>query len=198
MLQKFLRDYRFLFLTSGLVVATDQFTKYLVRMNLAISDQWSPWPWLMPYARLVHWKNTGAVFGIFQGLGDVFTVLAIVVSIAIIFYFPRVPGRDWYIRLAMGLQLGGAIGNLIDRLTLGYVIDFISVMRFAVFNVADSCISIGVVLLVVGVWVRDQQNPSKITTSGEYPRQVPTLVEPTIGNPGSENQEPTHKETVDG
>ena len=108
-------------------------------------------------ARIVHWKNTGAAFGIFQGFGNVFTILAIIVSIAILYYFPQVPRRDWTLRLAMGLQLGGAIGNLIDRLLFGSVTDFISLGNFAVFNVADASISIGVAILVLGMLVKERE-----------------------------------------
>jgi signal peptidase II len=92
----------------------------------------------------------------FQNFGDVFMILAIAVSIAILFYFPQVPRGEWPLRLAMGLQLGGAVGNLIDRLVQGHVTDFVSVLNFAVFNVADASISTGVAVLLIGVWVREQ------------------------------------------
>ncbi len=156
-LKKYFRDYLFLFLLAGGIVALDQWTKYLVRVKLPFQAIWSPWPWLTPYARIVHWNNTGAAFGIFQGFGDVFTVLAIVVSIAILYYFPQVPRRDWTLRLAMGMQLGGAIGNLIDRLLFGSVTDFVSVGNFAVFNVADASISIGVAILVLGMLAKERE-----------------------------------------
>jgi signal peptidase II len=149
------RDYAFLLVIAGLIIALDQWTKWLVRANLEFQEVWSPWPWLAPYARIVHWHNTGAAFGIFQGFGDIFTVLAIVVAIAILYYFPQVPREDWPLRLAMGLQLGGAVGNLIDRVTIGWVTDFVSVGRFPVFNVADASISIGVAVLIIGVWWKD-------------------------------------------
>jgi signal peptidase II len=156
-LKKYIQDYLFLFLLAGAIIALDQWTKYLVRETLPFQAIWSPWYWLTPFARIVHWKNTGAAFGIFQGFGNVFTILAIVVSIAILYYFPQVPRRDWTLRLAMGLQLGGAIGNLIDRLFFGSVTDFISVGNFAVFNIADASISIGVAILVVGMLVKERE-----------------------------------------
>jgi signal peptidase II len=156
-LKKYIRDYLFLFLLAGVIIALDQWTKYLVRETLPFQAIWSPWPWLTPFARIVHWKNTGAAFGIFQGFGNVFTILAIVVSIAILYYFPQVPRRDWTLRFAMGLQLGGAIGNLIDRLFFGSVTDFISVGNFAVFNIADASISIGVAILVLGMLVKERE-----------------------------------------
>jgi signal peptidase II len=157
-LKKYFKDYIFLFSLAGAIVALDQWTKYLVRQNLPFQAIWSPWPWLTPFARIVHWKNTGAAFGIFQGFGDVFTILAIVVSIAILYYFPQVPRRDWTLRLAMGMQLGGAVGNLIDRLFFGSVTDFVSVGNFAVFNVADASISIGVAILILGMLAKERQD----------------------------------------
>jgi len=90
------------------------------------------------------------------GLGDFITVLAIVVAIAIVYYYPQVPRADWPLRLAMGMQLGGAMGNLIDRLTQGFVTDFISVGNFPVFNVADSSISMGVAILLFGMWFKER------------------------------------------
>jgi signal peptidase II len=157
-LRKILRDYGFLLTLAALVIALDQYTKMLVRTNLALEEYWSPWPWLEPYVRIVHWKNTGAAFGMLQGFGDVFTVLAFLVAIAIIYYFPQVPRGDWVLRLAMGLQLGGALGNLIDRLVQGHVTDFISVGTFPVFNVADASISTGVAVLVLGMWFRERKS----------------------------------------
>jgi signal peptidase II len=156
------RKYSFLFLISGLIIVLDQVTKTWVRTTLPLGGIWSPWDWLLPYARIVHWYNTGVAFGMFQGKGTIFTILALIVVIAIIYYFPRVPNEDWTLRLAMAMQLGGALGNLIDRLNIGHVIDFISIGTFPVFNVADSCITLGVGVLILGVWLqerREKHNP---------------------------------------
>ena len=86
----------------------------------------------------------------------VLTVLAFVVIGAILFYYPQVEKDDWLLRLALSLQLGGALGNLVDRLTIGHVTDFISVGNFPVFNVADASITIGAVLLFLDVWLRER------------------------------------------
>ena len=67
------------------------------------------------------------------------------------------PRKDWPLRVAMGMQLGGALGNLTDRLRFGAVTDFISVGKFPVFNVADSSISVGVAVLIVGVWISERK-----------------------------------------
>jgi len=154
-LRNTIKSYALLFGVGGLIIAFDQWTKMLVRQNLAFGEMWSPWDWLTPYARIVHWQNTGAAFGMLQGYNLVFSVLAILVSLAIIYFFPKVPATDWPLRLAMALQFGGAVGNLIDRVLLGQVTDFISVYTFAVFNVADASISIGVAVLLFGLWFKD-------------------------------------------
>jgi len=140
------------------IVALDQWTKWLVRANLPQGGTWVPesLEWLSPYARIVHWYNTGAAFGMFQNASMVFTVLAFIVIAAIIYYYPHVENTDWSLRLAMSMQLGGAIGNLIDRLTLGRVTDFISIGSFPVFNVADASISVGAVVLLLGVWIMER------------------------------------------
>ena len=164
------------------IVALDQWTKSLVRANIPMGSQWLPesLQWLMPYARVVHWSNTGAAFGMFKDGSMVFTVLAFIVIGLILYYYPQVESADWPLRLAMSMQLGGAAGNLIDRLTIGRVTDFISVGKFAVFNVADACISVGAAILFLGVWMmemaekrkkreEEQNQPAEVTgtTSGE-------------------------------
>ena len=151
------RSYLILLGTSGLIIALDQWTKFLVRSRLQIGEVWSPAEWMLPFLRVVHWNNTGAAFGMFPAASNVFTVVAVLVAGAILYYFPRVPGDQRLIRAALILQFGGAIGNLIDRITVGTVTDFISVGTFPVFNVADSCISIGVALLVATMWVEDRR-----------------------------------------
>jgi signal peptidase II len=105
----------------------------------------------------------------FPAAGNVFTVVAVLVAGAIVYYFPRVPADQRLIRAALVLQFGGAIGNLIDRLTVGTVTDFISVGTFPVFNVADSCISIGVALLVATMWVEDRRARAR----GDAPSAAP-------------------------
>mgnify|MGYP000888027896 CR=1 FL=1 len=161
-LKKIFNRYWFLFLISGTIIALDQISKAYIRANfLENVDMWAPWDWLLPYARIVHVSNTGVAFGLFQGKGYIFTVLAVIVSAAIIYYFPQVPASDFILRLAMGLQLGGAAGNLIDRLLQGHVTDFISVGTFPVFNIADSSITIGVIILILGVWVQEQREKQR-------------------------------------
>ena len=155
---KIARSYAGLLIFVASVIGVDQWTKWLVRENIPYLGTWLPagMEWLSPYARIVHWYNTGAAFGMFQGYGWVFTILAFVVSGMILFYYPRTEPQDWWLRLAMGMQMSGALGNVIDRLTLDWkVTDFVSVGNFPVFNVADASITLGVVVLLVGVWWKE-------------------------------------------
>ena len=144
----------------GVVVTLDQWTKWLVRENIPFATQWLPegLEWLMPYARFVYWHNTGAAFGMFQNGSMVFTVLAFIVVGVILFYYPQVESEGWMFQLALALQMSGALGNLIDRLMHdGKVTDFISVGNFAVFNVADSSITVGTAILLLGVWLSERK-----------------------------------------
>jgi signal peptidase II len=151
-------DYLLLLGMGTLIVGFDQWTKAWVRANVPLGGDWLPsWlSWLEPYARVRYWYNAGAAFGFFQEGNLIFTTLAIIVALVIIYYFPRVGRKDWWLRVAMGLQFAGAVGNLVDRLFFKHVTDFISVGSFAVFNVADSSISVGVAVLVVGAWITDR------------------------------------------
>ena len=180
------RDYLGLFGVAGLVVTLDQWTKALVRANIAPGQMWLPdgLDWLMPYARLINWHNSGAAFGSFQGFGWVFTILAFVVTGLIIYYYPRVDPADWWLKLAMGMQMGGALGNVIDRLLReGQVTDFISVGTFPVFNIADSSISVGVGILLLGMWFKERME--RQAASGD-PRQAESGDPRPTGGEGNE------------
>jgi len=161
-LKKFLRTYSGLLIPVILIIGLDQLTKLLVETNLAYGEVWAPWPWLLQYVRIIHWTNTGVAFGLFQGVGWVFSIFAIGISIAILYYFPKIAREDWAIRVALVLEMAGALGNMIDRLRIkGAVLDFISVGNFPVFNVADSCITVGVVFLALGILIQDQREKNK-------------------------------------
>lgn len=156
-----------LVLIAGSVVALDQWTKFFVRLNLAPREQWVPWDWLAPYARIINSSNTGAAFGIFKDGALFFTIVAILVSIAIIIYFPRVPRSQIALRVALALQLGGALGNLFDRLIQsGQVTDYISVGRFPVFNIADAAIFTGVVILLISSFIEGRRSRTAEAEAG--------------------------------
>ena len=130
-----------------LTLVADQISKYLVLSNLNLGQSWNPVTSLTPWVSITHVTNTGAAFGLFPDRGSLFIVIAVVVVAAIIFYYRHLPAGQWWIKISLGLQLGGALGNLLDRLRLGYVIDFIDFKIWPVFNLADSAIVIGVAIL---------------------------------------------------
>ena len=133
-----------LILTVGTVLAADQISKQIVESTLQIGESW-PREGLF---RLTHGTNTGSAFGLFPNQTVILTI-ASVLAIGFIFYYYKTHDRPRnLIRLAIGLQLGGALGNLIDRLTVGAVTDFIDVGRWPIFNLADSSIVVGMILLV--------------------------------------------------
>ena len=152
---------RLLPLAVGGVLLVDQVSKYLVRANLDLYESW-PRDGLL---RLTHGINTGTAFGLFPNQ----TVVLIVISffaIGFLFYFYRsqaLPSR--LMRLAIGLQLGGAFGNLVDRLRAGAVVDFIDVGWWPVFNLADSSIVIGIGLLLLAVSL-SKDMPQKQSSDG--------------------------------
>lgn len=175
-MKRLIQRYGQIFVIAVVIVALDQWTKWLVRTNIPLGGSWLPdsLSWLSPYARFVHWYNTGAAFGIFKQGGMVFTVLAFIVVGLILFYYPQVEKADWSLRLAMSMQLGGAIGNLIDRLTIGHVTDFISIGNFAVFNVADASISVGAAVLFLGVWLTERAEKKAKLAESNQTNEIPS------------------------
>ncbi len=123
-------------------------------MWLGEGQSWDIAPWLAPIFRITHVTNTGAAFGLFPKWGDFFILIAAIVIVAIILYYHHLPRGQWLMRVALGLQLGGATGNLIDRLRRGFVVDFIDLNfwplhNWPVFNLADASIVTGVTLLAL-------------------------------------------------
>jgi signal peptidase II len=171
-LKKNLKSYLILFPIAAGIIALDQWIKSLIRNTLAVGEIWSPWNWLMPYARVVHWQNTGVAFGMFQDNNVLFTVLVSIIALVIIIYYPQLTEGDWFLMIALSMQLGGAVGNLIDRLTVGHVTDFISVGNFAVFNVADASVTVGVGIMILGLWVQENKQRKKIKEEVPEPKEL--------------------------
>jgi signal peptidase II len=144
------------------IVLFDQIAKAVVVANLNLYETWMPVQALEPVFNFIHIRNTGAAFGIFPDGGLFFTVVAFVVIGVIIHFYRQLPEHSLLIRTALGLQLGGAVGNLIDRLRQGYVVDFFNFKVFPVFNIADSAIVVGVLLLVFLLWQEDRREDQRL------------------------------------
>ncbi|KPK42384.1 MAG: hypothetical protein AMJ78_02720 [Omnitrophica WOR_2 bacterium SM23_29] len=129
------------FLIAGAVVIIDQITKAIALANLRYGESYSI---IKKIFHLTLIQNTGAAFGLFKNQTTFFIAVSIIAIIFIIFSLSKRKAGSY---LSLALILGGAIGNLIDRIRFGYVVDFLDFRVWPVFNVADSCISIGAFLL---------------------------------------------------
>lgn len=136
-------------------LAFDQITKSMVRGQLAIRGTFEV---IRGFFELSYSENTGAVFGSFQGRNGIFIVVSILAIIFIFFYYSRFKENLW-MKLSLGFILGGALGNLMDRIFFGFVTDF---LRFKIwflrpfwwpnFNIADASVTIGAIMLVIGMF----------------------------------------------
>lgn len=137
-----------------LVLAADQLTKHLVRGFLEEGESWHLLPSLGRIFSITHVRNRGAAFGLLPNADLLFVLVAVVVIVVILFYSRSLSAETLLVRVSLGLQLGGAAGNLVDRLFFqGYVTDFLAFNLWpSVFNVADSCIVVGMGILVYRLW----------------------------------------------
>ncbi|HNW05193.1 MAG TPA: signal peptidase II [Oscillospiraceae bacterium] len=137
-----------------ILIATDQIIKNWVEMNLAGGDDMEI---IKDVLYLRYTENTGVAFSMFQGMRWLLIAVTGVMLLAVLgaFLSGKVSNR-WHIA-SLSLILAGGVGNLIDRISLGYVIDYIDfrVIRFAIFNLADSCITVGAVLLCFSILLQD-------------------------------------------
>ncbi|HMI32045.1 MAG TPA: signal peptidase II [Candidatus Limnocylindrales bacterium] len=133
---------------AAVVLALDQVTKVLASSRLIAGD---PVPVLGQVVRLTLVHNTGAAFGLFPGSRLPFILISVLAIVVVLYLFARDAYRSFMNRVLLGCILGGALGNLVDRVRWGRVVDFIDVgfgaLRWPVFNVADSAVTLGVILL---------------------------------------------------
>ena len=155
-------------LIAFLVLALDQATKAWITANMASHETRSV---IEGFLRLRYTENTGAAFGLFRDWTGALSIAAIIIIAVLILSASRVSSGNPVLVLALGAVLGGALGNLVDRLRLGYVVDFIeayglrlniggTIYTFPVFNVADSAITVGVILIIASMlFVKQEAKP---------------------------------------
>jgi signal peptidase II len=144
-----------------LVFGLDRITKIAVDSSLAVGasvDVVGQW------VRIRHVTNNGAAFGLLPERTTLLSILSVLAVVAIVFYYRRLAADSRLIAVTLGMQLGGAFGNLVDRVGQGYVVDFIDVgvpdgPRFWSFNVADSSIVVGIIAVTVLLWWQERQQP---------------------------------------
>jgi len=138
-----LKEFTF-FLVALTVVALDQVSKFFISANMTLGQS-------IPeegFFRITYSTNVGGVFGIFANQAFLITLTAIVGVAAILVYSRYPQANRVLVRVALGLLMGGAVGNLIDRIRLGEVVDFIDVGAWPIFNLADSAVVVGIILII--------------------------------------------------
>ena len=150
-----------IFLVAGvavLVFAIDRVTKAWVSENIPLG---TARPVVGDYVRIVHAQNSGAAFGLLPERTTLLSVLSVVAVLAIVYYYRQIASNSSLVSATLGMQLGGAFGNLLDRIRQGYVVDFVDVgigdIRFWAFNVADSSIVVGIILVTLALWYEERR-----------------------------------------
>ena len=160
LVQKWARRAWLVLAVAAVILVLDQWTKELIRQSIPDYTSIIPIPALGEYFIFEHVHNYGAAFGILQNQSNLFAVIAVVVSVAMLVYVYRLPPEARMVRVLLGLILGGALGNLIDRLNQGYVTDFVKmgtpgVYYWPNYNIADSAIVVGVIAMGLYVVLDD-------------------------------------------
>ena len=139
----------YLLLTSALILV-DRWSKWWAASTLHVGQ---PEPLLGESIRLTRVHNVGGAFGIFPGNGDLFLAVSALVSLVLVALLLLGRFRGIVARVGMALVLAGAVGNLIDRVAYGFVLDFFEIRGFPVFNLADACITVGACLIILHVLI---------------------------------------------
>jgi len=142
-----------------IVFALDRITKIVVESSMPIGSSIDV---VGQWVRISHVTNTGAAFGLLPERTTLLSILSVAAVCAIVFYYRRLAADSRLIAATLGMQLGGAFGNLVDRIGQGYVVDFADVgipdgPRFWSFNVADSSIVVGIIAVTVLLWWQERQ-----------------------------------------
>jgi signal peptidase II len=176
-LSTILRHWLLLIVIVMATLVVDQLSKNWVMQNLALGDTRQPIPALADYFQITHSANTGLAFGFFPQAGDLVRVFAVVVVAALLYFYPRLPDDALLSRIAISLIVGGALGNVLDRLQYDHVVDFIHYRIPGVIsnvsNLADHAIVLGVLLILLEGLVFNRSKPSE-RRSSEIPPSAAT------------------------
>lgn len=157
--------------SAAAVFTLDQTTKAWVTSHMGYGETIVPIPALQDYLTITRSSNTGAAFSLLPQAGDLFLIVALVMIVAILLFYRRMPAGHWLERVALGLLLGGVAGNATDRLHLGYVVDFVHLqLRPFISNVsnfADHAIVIGIGILFISQWIGSKANVPPAESTAE-------------------------------
>ena len=148
-LNKFINSRTYLILFALSLILIDQSTKFIVSSRLVIAERWDILNPIKDYFSIVFVSNPGIFFGLFEKYGEVFLYFSILISAVIVYGYPKVKGR-LSIQVGLIFILSGAIGNVIDRLLYGYVVDILLLANYLVVNLADIFVITGLILVAWG------------------------------------------------
>jgi signal peptidase II len=153
----------FYYLIALFVILLDQITKWLIVSKMNLGDSI---PIIDNILYITSHRNRGAAWGILQGQMWLFYVITIIVIIAIMYYMQKAAKGKWLLGVSLALMLGGAIGNFIDRVVRKEVVDFIHTYiftyNFPVFNIADSALVVGVIVLMIQMLLEERESKEKL------------------------------------
>lgn len=147
----------FFYILASAIAILDQVIKYLVHESMVLGQSL---PLLDGILKLTYVRNTGAAFSLFVGFSPYLTVVGIAVMLVVIYFHHRIPSQSYVLQTGLAFILGGSLGNLIDRIFRGFVIDYLDVGIWPVFNFADIMINAGVILVAFKLFTRERKDVS--------------------------------------
>lgn len=158
----------FYYIITLFVIGLDQLTKWLIVKNFELGESIQV---IENFLYITSHRNRGAAWGILQGQMWFFYVITVIVIIGIIYYMQKAAKGKWLLGVSLGLMLGGAIGNFIDRVFRKEVVDFVNTFIFGydfpIFNIADSALVIGVAMLMVQMLLEEREAKKEKNYDGE-------------------------------
>ncbi|KGR92147.1 peptidase A8 [Ureibacillus massiliensis 4400831 = CIP 108448 = CCUG 49529] len=150
---------------AAIIIILDQWTKWLVVKNMELGDQISIWD---PWFGLLSHRNRGAAWGMLQGQMWIFTIVTLAVIVGVIYYFHKQAKGNHFLAISLMILLGGTIGNFIDRIFRGEVVDFIDVLipvinyDFPIFNIADAALTISIIMIILVLFMEERAEKKKV------------------------------------
>lgn len=172
------------------IVGVDQLSKWIVVQNLPLGESYE---WIRKVLHFTYVRNEGAAFGILSNHRWVFLAFSSVAIVALGVYLFRFCKQNWAIKISLAFLIGGGIGNMIDRIALGYVVDFIELpflwlpvldQYFPIFNIADSFVTVGVVVLAISLireTIREEKAKKTVSPAPGPEDQAPAPEAPAAG-----------------
>ncbi|KPJ68452.1 hypothetical protein AMJ44_06460 [candidate division WOR-1 bacterium DG_54_3] len=147
----------FFYVLALAILIIDQVLKSLVHQSMSLGQSI---PLLDGIIKLTYVRNTGAAFSLFVGFSPYLLVIGVIVALAVIYFHYKIPARNYYLQTGLAFILGGSLGNLVDRIFRSYVIDYLDVTVWPVFNFADIMINAGVILIAFKLFAERKKDVS--------------------------------------